>query len=924
MGDYPLGVDGKGKPGGRIKVLEDTTGTGKYDKATVFLDGLAFPTGVLPWGKGVLVTCAPEIFYAEDTDGDGKADVRRTLYTGFNEGNQQHRVNGLVWGLDNWIYGANGDSDGVVKSLQTGQTVNISGRDFRIRPDEGSIEAVTGRTQYGRCKDDWGNWFGCNNSDPMYHFVLDDHYLRRNPHIAPPNPRVQVSVQPGASAVYPVSRTLPRFNDPGAANHFTSACSVMVYRDDLFGPQFAGNSFVSEPVHNLIHREIMAPKGVTFTSHRAIDEQRSEFLASTDNWTRPTMIQTGPDGAIWIADMYRQVIEHPEWIPKDWQKRLDLRAGHDKGRIYRVYPVGKRPRPIPRLDKMTTAELVAALDSPSGWQRDMAQQLLIRGKDPAAKPLLEKMVLENKQPLARLHALCTVDGLRLPTAVRRKALLDPSPGVRRHAVRMLGPDLPHIPELMSYVDPLVRDPDPQVRLELAYALGETTLDKEFEPQHVVLQPPRERFPNERDWWHLWGKPLGQLALRDPADPYLTAAVLSSTNKYNLENLLLTVLAGDGKGQPPAALIANLLRMADALGDTKVLSTLLAKVAAPEKKGYATWQFVALASLLDALDARNSSVEKLRDKDTATKATFAQVALLFDAARKTFADAKAAPEERLQAVLLLGRGFDHQQEDIKLLADLLVPQSSAEMQFAAVTTLGKLRERNVPSLLLRGWKGFAPTLRAQVLDVLLRRPESVKATLDAVEAKTILAFEIDAARRQRLLQHADASVRQRAAQLFKEAVNPDRQKVVDAYRSALTLRGDAKRGQQVFAKTCASCHRFQDQGHAVGPDLASVGDKSPEGLLVAVLDPNRAVEARYINYVAQTKNGLTFTGILTSETGTSITLLGPDGKQQVILRTDLEELVSSNKSLMPEGLEKDLKPQDVADLIAHVRASVPAK
>src|SRR5438552_8079514 len=229
MGDYPLGGDGKGKPAGRVKFLEDTDGDGKYDKATVFLDNLGYPTGVMPWRKGVLVTCAPEIFYAEDTDGDGKADVKISLYRGFVQGNQQHRVNSLVWGLDNWIYGANGDSGGQIKSAKTGKTVNISGRDFRFRPDDGAFEAQAGQTQYGRSRDDWGNWFGGNNSNPMWHFVLEDHYLRRNPFLPAPPVHGPVSVTPGASRVYPISRTLPRFNDPRGANHFTSACSPIVY-----------------------------------------------------------------------------------------------------------------------------------------------------------------------------------------------------------------------------------------------------------------------------------------------------------------------------------------------------------------------------------------------------------------------------------------------------------------------------------------------------------------------------------------------------------------------------------------------------------------------------------------------------------------------------------------------------------------------
>ena len=168
-----------------------------------------------------------------------------------------------------------------------------------------------------------------------------------------------------------------------------SACSTIIYRDTLFGKEFEGNAFISEPVHNLVHRVVVTPKGVTFAGQRANDEKESEFLASSDNWFRPTMIQVGPDGALWIADMYRYVIEHPEWIPKDWQKKLDLRAGHDKGRIYRVFPVGAKPRAIPRLDKLDTAGLVAALDSPNGWQRDMAMMMLIGSN----KRIMDKFVV---------------------------------------------------------------------------------------------------------------------------------------------------------------------------------------------------------------------------------------------------------------------------------------------------------------------------------------------------------------------------------------------------------------------------------------------------------------------------------------------------------------------------------------------------
>src|SRR6478736_1452496 len=311
-------------------------------KATNFLDEIPFPTGVKVWRKGILVTAAPEILYAEDTDGDDKADERKVLYRGFGEGNQQHRVNGLRWGLDNWLYIGNGDSGGVIKSLTSGlmgtrsvsegKEVNVNGRDLRIRPDTGELDATSGNTQFGRERDDWGNWFGNNNSDPLWHYTLDDYYLRRNPHLTPPPVKKQVSVTPGAAPVYPKSKTLTRFNDFSMANRFTSACSSILYRDDLLGPDYFGNSFVCEPVHNLVHREIVEPQGTTFTSHRPADEQQSEFLASEDSWFRPSMCRTGPDGALWISDMYRFVIEHPKWIPEAAQKKVQIRAGDDKGR----------------------------------------------------------------------------------------------------------------------------------------------------------------------------------------------------------------------------------------------------------------------------------------------------------------------------------------------------------------------------------------------------------------------------------------------------------------------------------------------------------------------------------------------------------------------------------------------------------------
>jgi putative heme-binding domain-containing protein len=190
-------------------------------------------------------------------------------------------------------------------------------------------------------------------------------------------------------------------------------------------------------------------------------------------------------------------------------------------------------------------------------------------------------------------------------------------------------------------------------------------------------------------------------------------------------------------------------------------------------------------------------------------------------------------------------------------------------------------------------------------------------LRGMEKNEVPAAQIDAKHRERLLRHKDQQLQKDAAKLFAGATRPDREKVVHDYREVTSMSGDAIRGKRLFAKTCAACHRLQDVGNEVGPDLAALSNKTPQYLLIEILAPSKNVDSRYIEYVALTKNGRTFTGILASESATSITLRGQEGKEQVLLRSELEELQSSGKSMMPEGLEKDLSKQDLADLIAYV-------
>lgn len=913
MRDYPLGMDGKGKAGGVIKYLEDTDADGRYDTATVFLDGVNFPNGVMPWRKGVLVSAAPDIFYAEDTDGDGRADLRKIILSGFGEGNQQHRINGFEYGLDNWVYSANGGSNGKIRSALTGQTADLRGHDLRFKPDTGEFELVAGQTQFGRRRDDWGNWFGNENPTWLWHYLFPEHYLARNPELSVRTTRRVLASYPDSTRVYPLSRPQQRFNWPGAVNHLTSANSATPYRDELFGPEFAASVFISEPAHNLIHREVLETNGITFVSHRASDEQEGEFLASTDNWFRPTMLKSGPDGALYIADMYRLVIEHPEYFPEELKNRPDLRAGDDKGRIYRVYPEGVSLRKTPRLDTLNNTNLVLALASTNGWQRDTVQRLIIERRDTNILQELLRLGANDPDPRVRIQVLSTLEamGLLTPRLVFF-ALGDFHPSVREFAVRLSEPFLRELASLDAASSAtakgnppqtmeaallrLVDDPNLRVRYQLSFSLGEWRDSRA-------------------------GRALIELAMKDRDNEQIQLAVLSSMPAH-VNTMLEAILTGDPNQAPPQELLVHLLATAINAGDRHIAARTLERLADPAGGTYALWQLRALAGFLDTLDRRGKSLEKLQNEtDDGLRRAIARLDALFAHARRLAGggpDRQNPDPERLAAIRLLGRTPNHRLADIGILKNLLQPQMQVALQETALDQLKKLSAAEVADALLESWNSLEPGMRTKVTSVLLTRPAWIQKLLSAVQSGAIPTGEIGPAHQQQLINHSDGSIGDRAKAAFG-ARKTDRQRVVESYAQVNELTGNPERGVVLFRQNCMSCHRMKGEGNVLGPDLETMSDKPVGTLLVAILDPNQAFESRYINYTAATRNGRELTGIIVAETPNSLTLRNAVGADEVVLRSDLKELASSRLSLMPEGFENALKPQDMADLIAFLRA-----
>jgi len=895
MRDYPLGLDGEGKPGSRIKYLEDLNADGHYEKATLFLDKLSYATGVFPWRDGVIVTAAPLVFFARDTNGDGEADEIRTLFTGFGEVNQQHRVNGLRWGLDNWLHGANGDGNGAIVSEKSGEIVDISGRDFRINPDTGVIDPESGQTQFGIAFDDWGSRFGCANWLPVWHFAIDDAPMRRNPHFSPGNPREYIVEQ---AQLYPSSRTLTRFNDFEHVNRSTSTCGLEIYRDVLLGSAYEGDVFVCEPVHNLVLRSALAPSGFTFTAKRAPGEEQSEFLSSTDNWFRPVMVRTGPDGAMYVVDMYREVIEHPEYISKETQATLNLRAGDDRGRIYRILPVHESARAVPMLANATPAELVAALESPNGALRDMAHQLLIERADVSAIPLLAALLRNAHTAQARLHALCALDGLSAITAQDLlTGLNDLSPGVRQHAVRIAATSAMETPEIISRIIALSTDENAFVRKEVIYALPQLASNEAVTA---------------------FSKIIGA----DGNDPYAGMALLSSLNASNVNALVPALVNWSNTGaETPARdqVYPAIVGIAMAANDQKTLLALAVESTKQGSESNDSSTFARLAKFLDAMQTKGASLDSLGSDDLAGQ-TRQRISEILDRARNV-ARSETDDALRASAVSLLAREAEHFENDVATLAMLIATPGSASP--VALDRLISTGDARVPSAVIAAWPAMQQELRNSAMDNLLKRGTWINTLLAALENGVPSVRELDADQRQRLLNSEDPEIRARAEKLMASVINADRQAVLDQFAAAATTPGQFLRGRHIFRERCASCHKMGEDGHAVGPDLGAITDRSPQSLLVSILDPNRAVETKYFDFRVETTDLRTINGIVAKESGNSVTLISANGIETELLRSEIETMESTSRSPMPDGLEDGLSVEDMANLIAFILDIKPA-
>lgn len=903
---------------GRIRLLEDTDGDGHFDTSSVFADQLPWPTAVICYGGGVFVAATPDIHFFKDTDGDGIANVREVVFTGFGEGvdrlNVQRLPNSFRWGLDNRIHGANGGSGARITSLKNPniEPLNLGSRDYSFDPETFNIRTETGGGQNGMSFDDSGRKFVCSNSAHIQTILFDERLARRNALYSMPNPFVHIPEDGPSAEVYRISpdepwrvvRTMWRIAGlvPGpvegggrVSGYFTAATGITIYRGNAWPSEFLGDAFIADSGSNLIHRKKLHRDGVSLIARRPDDEQETEFAASTDNWFRPVQFANAPDGTLYVLDMYRQTIEHPWSLPESIKKHVDLNNGNNRGRIYRIVPDGFNQPDLPRLGLATTAELVNTLEHPNGWHRDTAARLLFERKDKSAAPLLDQAIRNSNSSIGRLHALYALDGMgKLTTDHVESGFSDSDPRIRIHSIRLSHRFLDNRNGFRtifaSSLLQLLSDPDPNVRFELAMGLhqGEST-----------------------------GRinALSSLLQTSGTDRWVSAAALNALG--DRVRILLFVFRGvlsrhSSEVDPVLDLndrhsyLIDLSRMIGASGDSADIGRAFKSARSHYDK---TAAFNIAASLFEASKGTSTKKGFLDTETTEELNAFFQEA-------KTAASNPELPESRrIGAVRLLGlMDWD---EARKHLPPLLNADQSRAVQSSVVRALARFTEIPAAQELVEKWTLLTPRLRTQVLTSLLARSDRIPTLLAAIENHTINPSELSATELRYLNSHRDPKIRNKAAALFSTNQPMKREQAIQKFLPSLNLQPRSGQGNRIFLERCASCHRQGNDGYTVGPDFESVKSNDREKLLISIIDPNREVAPNYLNYTIETKDGETLMGLIANENDTSVTLRRAFADETILARTRVESIQSSSQSVMPEGLEAELSLQEMADLLDFI-------
>ena len=938
--DYPNELRREGEGRDRIRICEDTDGDGKSDKFTVFAEQLSIPTAIAFYRGGAIVQDGRQTIYLKDTDGDDVADLKKTLITGWNMRDTHGGVSNFQYGLDNWYWAMQGYNDSRPVLTDGTEVTGFRQGFFRFKVEGDNENTAVTELEFLRSTNNntWGLGFSeegivfgsTANGNPSEYMPIPNRYYEA---VRGWSSSVLGGIADSNQFV-PVTENVRQVDHHGG---FTAAAGHALYTARNYPREYWNRTaFVCEPTGHLVATFVISPDVAGFKSKNSWN-----LFASHDEWTAPIMAEVGPDGNVWVLDWYNYIVQHNP-TPQGFRTgrgaayETDLR---DKkhGRVYRLRYVGQASHlPNEEIDAAkagetpaplsTPEQLIAALKSDNLFWRRHAQRLLVERREEAPIAELLKLVAPPANDhatadLAAVHALWTIRGItdwREGGAGAAVVALGVAEGLKHRSAAVRRNALAVLPRDESLADLILEskildDADPQVRLAALLALAESPADADA-AESLAAQFSQAKMVS---------------------DPHLLDALTAAAAAHG-ELLLAAVgksplVPGDRVAERIATVAEHVAR-----GDNPSLGPVLAALSTahpatreaivagltrgwPRESQYklsaAEEESLVAAFEKSELAARGQLLTLAAKLGTKKLDPFA--AEIVASLMAVLEDESKPENERLEAATQLMAFRKSDEATATTLLDLITPRTSPEL---AAGLLDALRQSESPAVaggLIERMGQWTPAIKPAALRLLLSRSEWTQALLVAADNGTADLSVLSLDQKQALAAHPD----RRIARLAKEILsrggglpNADRQKVVEDLMPLTKQKGDAAAGKLVFTKQCAKCHTHSGEGAKIGPDLTGMAVHPKGELLVQMIDPSKSVEGNFRVFSVLTTEGETLSGLLASETRTSIELIDAEAKKHTLQREDIEQLIASPKSLMPEGFEKQLSPEEIANLL----------
>jgi len=912
--EYPRREAGPGKD--RVKILEDTDGDGKADRFSVFMEGLNIPSGIAVGHGGVWIANSPDVLFVQDTDGDGKADTSEVVVTGFGRDDTHELPNSLTWGPDGWLYGLNGVFNPAHvtygpknPNFKEGQSPwHFTCAMFRIHPKTREFQVFCEGTSnpWGIAFNDEGDAFiSACVIDHLWHLTETGYYHRQGGPYPPFTWKIESIV--------------------GHKHQKAAYCGIHWYDSDAYPEQYRKKLYMGNIHGSCINSDAIVRN---FSTYQA--SPRPDLLSANDAWFMPVVQKTGPDGCLYILDWYDRY--------HCYQDANRDPGGIDrlKGRLYRLrYKDTSYATPFDHASENDT-QLIALLASKNGYQRDMAQRLLSeRLSFKASETMelrreLEALVMSSAPVEQKLSALgVLLISNELEEFFHRTILASDDVVLKSWAVRAAGEQSFISEDVALLVQKLRDDPSPQVRLQVAIAATKQAAIPKIPTLVAVLaQAGKDPLVPRIVWQNL-----------HPLLETQTAVFVAEVQKpgesqqpgvYAQPVLDLLPRAADrilSTPKPDTSAVAQLVSVLLATEATeesadRCLQLLTARIRSGE---------VAGESLRNIHEQLRSSLIAAMAHDPARPSTLSaiELAVSLQQPRGITQAQQFASRTRDDGVQLrLANAFitARNERGLAMAEDVLSSSSSPDVRRRAVQTIGRIGSSRATELLLQQLPELPADVQPAVVEALTDREDSAIKLLSLVRDAKIPASLINANQANKMLSLKSKLLADLVTKhwgVVRTERDPARIELISRMRNELrTSEGDPIAGRVVFKKVCGQCHKMYGEGAEVGPDITRNGRASFEQLLSNVFDPSLVIGVSYQGLTVVTKEGRVVSGLPVEDSPQRVVLKVQGDKQEIIARTDIDEVVPSKLSLMPEGLEKQIQPQEMRDLFAYITLDKP--